>query len=350
MLLLAGDNGGTNTRLRLVKASSEGKKWEILHQEEYESRKYESLVPMVKHFLADAKKKNLDEELKPKKACFALAGPVEDHKICNKISNLDWSLLDARDLEQVLHIDRVSLLNDFEAVGYGILGLDVSDSKDVFILQEGTSKAKAPIGVLGAGTGLGKAYLTWEGSSYRVNSSEGGHSDYAPHSCQTTKLLMYLQDKYKQEKIDIEEIVSGRGIVAIYQFLRDKKEFGESPEIAQAVETWEQDKSQIDAPAVIATEANKEEGDRLCRNTMALFFEAYGAAAGNLALTLLSNGGFYIAGGIAPKNLGLITQGGFMKAFSDKIKMESILKNIPVYIITTEEIGLIGAVIYASQM
>ncbi|MEC4819889.1 MAG: glucokinase [Scytonema sp. PMC 1069.18] len=350
MLLLVGDNGGTNTRLRLVKASSQEKKWTILHHEEYDSRKYRSLVPMVKDFLTSAKKNNLDEELKPKKACFALAGPIEDHTICKKISNLDWSLLDARDLEQVLDIDQVSLLNDFEAIGYGILGLNVSDSKDVFILQKGTSKAKAPIGVLGAGTGLGTAYLTWEGSSYTVNSSEGGHSDYAPHSCQTTKLLMYLQDKYEQEKIHIEEIISGRGIVAIYQFLRDKKEFGESPEIAQAVEIWKQDKSLVDAPAIIATEGNKEEGDRLCRNTMALFFEAYGAEAGNVALTLLSNGGFYIAGGIAPKNLGLITQGGFMKAFSDKNKMKSILKNIPVYIITTPEIGLIGATIYASQM
>lgn len=355
MLLLAGDNGGTNTRLCLVEASDSGGQGQTLYKQQYQSNNYQSLIPMIEEFLASAQQQ-LQREFKPETACFALAGPVENHSICPKITNLDWPPINARELETVLDIKKINLLNDFEAIGYGILGLDISDPEDVFVLQEGTPQDKASISVLGAGTGLGQAYLTCQGS-YTVNSSEGSHADYAPHSRETSKLLDYLIDKSpkvdgeeEEVKIDIEEVVSGRGIVAIYQFLRDEKGLSESPEIAQAIEAWERDKTDVDAPAVIAVEASQDGGNFLCQKTMALWFEAYGAAAGNFALQFLPRKGVYVAGGIAAKNLQLLTESKFMSVFVNKNKMNSLLKTIPVYVVKNQAVGLLGAAIYAQQM
>jgi len=344
-LLLAGDIGGTKTILRLVEQQAEGLMCS-LDQAIYPSRDFPDLVPMVQHFFAAAAQ-NLGKMPLPQKACFAIAGPVVNNTA--KLTNLAW-FLDTKSLEQELGIASISLINDFAAVGYGILGLDDSD---LHTLQAGKPIIDAPIAVIGAGTGLGEGFLIKQGDSHQVFGSEGGHVDFAPRGELEFELLKYLLDKHNIQRVSAERVISGQGIVAIYQFLRDRQAATESPEIGQIVRTWEQEIGQsektVDPAATIAAAALAK-GDRLSEETMQIFVEAYGAEAGNLALKLLSYGGVYVAGGIAAKILPLIQEGGFLHTFTNKGRMSSLLEDIPVHIILNPQVGLIGASICAARL
>lgn len=249
-LLLAGDIGGTKTVLRLVEASDESILL-TLYEERYRSRDFRDLVPMVQQFLATAAQK-LGDSSPPARACFAIA-PVINNTV--KLTNLAW-FVDAKRLEAELGIKHVALINDFEAVGHGILGLDASD---LYSLQSGNIQPIAPIAVIGAGTGLGEGFLIQNGDSYRVFSSEGGHADFAPRSELEFQLLKYLLDKHDIGSVSIERVVSGQGIIAIYQFLRDWHFASESPTIGQIVRTWEEEAGKgersVDPAAVIASAA-----------------------------------------------------------------------------------------------
>ena len=344
-LLLAGDTGGTKTILRLVEVSPDFE-LKTIYEERYPSQDFPDLVPMVKQFIAEAGKSTA-QEVTPEKACFAIAGPVTNNTA--KLTNLAW-FLDGERLQEDLGIARVSLINDFAAVGYGILGLT---KEDLFTLQAGKPNPEAPIGIIGAGTGLGQGFLVKQEDIYQVFASEGGHSDFAPRNELEFQLLKYLIDKHDIQRVSVERVVSGLGIAAIYQFLRDRKMQRESPDIAQMIRSWEEQAGQteksVDPGAVIGTAA-LEKRDRISEQTMQIFIEAYGAEAGNLALKLLPYGGLYVAGGIAPKILPLLQEGSFLLNFTQKGRMRSILTDIPVHIILNSQVGLIGAAISASRL
>ncbi len=339
-LLLAGDIGGTKTILRLLE-TSDSSSLNTLDEENYHSGDFPDLVPIVQQFLA---KTNAPT---PQKACFAIAGPVFNNTA--KLTNLAW-FLDTDRLQQELGITSVSLINDFAAVGYGIFGLG---TQDVLTLQVGKPQIDAPVAIIGAGTGLGQGFLIKQGSHYQVFPSEGGHADFAPRNELEFQLLRYLSDKHDIQRISVERVVSGQGIVAIYQFLRDRKHATESPEIAKIVRTWEQEAGQpeksVDPGAAIGKAALKK-SDRLCEQTIQLFIDAYGAEAGNLALKLLPYGGLYVAGGIAPKILPLIQDSDFLLHFTQKGRMRSLLEEIPIHIILNPQVGLIGAALCAARL
>ncbi|MBD2445832.1 glucokinase [Nostoc sp. FACHB-152] len=340
-LLLAGDIGGTKTILRLVEKSEESPALQNIYEESYRSSDFPDLVPIVQQFLHKANTPT------PQKACFAIAGPIVNNTA--KLTNLAW-FLDTGRLAQELGIASISLINDFAAVGYGIFGLG---KDDVLTLQSGKYIPEAPIAVIGAGTGLGQGFLIKQGNHYQVFPTEGGHTDFAPRTELEFQLMKYLLDKHDIQRVSVERVVSGMGIVSIYQFLRDRKHAVESPEIAKIVRTWEQEAGQqeksVDPGAAIG-KAAVQKSDRLCEQTLQLFVDAYGAEAGNLALKLLPYGGLYIAGGIAPKILPLIQNGNFLLNFSQKGRMRSILEEIPVYIILNPQVGLIGAALCAARL
>lgn len=344
-LLIAGDIGGTKTILRLVEISVQGS-LHNLYEATYPSRQFPDLVPMVQQFLGAAAQQ-LGNTPAPQKACFAIAGPVVNDTA--KLTNLTW-LLDAQRLQQELGIARISLINDFAAVGYGVLGLSESD---LHTLQVGKHEPDAPIGVIGAGTGLGQGFLIPQGNEAKVFGSEGGHTDFAPRSELEFELLRYLLDKHNIQRVSVERVVSGQGIVAIYQFLRDRHCASESPEIGQIIRTWEQaaghSEKTVDPAATIATAA-LEKRDRLCEQTMQMFVEAYGAEAGNLALKLLPYGGLYVAGGIAAKILPLIQEGSFIHAFTHKGRVSPLLERVPVHVVLNPQVGLIGAAVRATRL
>ena len=363
--LLAGDIGGTKTILRLVDAGdgdtpvggAGNTSPPVLHEHQYPSASYPDLVPMVQEFF-QAAEAVIHHPVKPAKACFAIAGPVNNNT--SSLTNLSW-LLEGDRLQQALGIDQVELINDFAAIGYGVLGLDEGD---LHRLQEAPTRGDCPIAVIGAGTGLGQCFLTPRDTrqhgyqaatarTHKVYASEGGHTDFAPRSELEFQLQKYLLDKYNISRVSVERIVSGQGIVAIYQFLRDRKMAEESPQVGEAIREWERqtglEEKTVDPAAVIAQAAANSE-DYLCDRTMQIFAEAYGAEAGNLALKTLPYGGLYVAGGIAAKNLNLIQSGSFIQAFTNKGRMSKLMENIPVYVVLNPKVGLIGAALYAAQM
>lgn len=345
--LLAGDIGGTKTILRVVEALPDADPAKTaLYEMRYSSHDFPDLVPMVEFFLQAAQQET-GKSIAIEKACFAIAGPVVNNTC--KLTNLGWTL-EADRLSQQLSIPKVTLINDFAAVGYGILGLDDSD---VYTLQAGKPEENAPIAVIGAGTGLGQGFLIKMSGTYQVFSSEGGHADFAPRTELEFQLSHYLLDRLQIERISAERIVSGQGILAIYQFLRDRGYATESPEIAIAVRKRESEAGRTEKttdPASLISKAALEGTDPLSAKTMQIFVEAYGAEAGNLALKLLPYGGLYLAGGIAAKNLPLMTDGTFLHAFTLKGRMRSLMERVPVKIILNPQVGLIGAALCAARL
>ena len=177
--LLAGDIGGTKTILRLaeytpsITLQNNDSPPSVLYEQTYVSQQFSDLVPMVTSFLAEASTE-LKGTLTPKIACFGIAGPVTDGR--SELTNLKWSL-DVKEIEKALGIETVSLINDFAANGYGVLGL--ADS-DLHTLQAAPISSSAPIAVIGAGTGLGEAFLIPQAGCYQVFPGEGSHADFAP--------------------------------------------------------------------------------------------------------------------------------------------------------------------------
>ncbi len=339
MFLLAGDIGGTKTILRLVEVTAVSlteKTFKTVKEAQYISANFPDLVPMVREFLAE------DKYLKPQLACFAIAGPVVNNT-CH-LTNLQW-VLETQRLEMELDIPKISLINDFAANSFGILGLK---DFDVHTLQAGEARSDSPIAVIGAGTGLGEAFLVPQGKKYQIFPSEGGHADFAPRNDLEIKLLKYLQTKLKVEHVSVERVVSGQGITSIYQFLRDSSFAEESAEIGDRIRLWEEQKKNID-PAAIISQAAFKQSDCLCEKTMEMFVEAYGAETGNLALKLLSYGGIYIAGGIAAKILPLMQDGRFLNTFKNKGRVSTLIEAVPVHIVLNSQVGLVGSVLYGLQ-
>lgn len=348
-ILLAGDIGGTKTILRVVAAEAQsGQEIPTLatrYERTYSSHAYPDLVPMIREFLESATE-TLGEVPQPEGACFGIAGPVV--KETCQLTNLSW-FLEADRLERDLNIARVNLINDFAAIGYGVLGLS---AEELHPLQAVEPDGDAPIAVLGAGTGLGEAFLTRSDRGYQIFSTEGGHTDFAPRTELEFALQQYLLEKNNIDRVSVERVVSGQGIVAIYQFLRDRDVSRESPELAEVFHTWKREigttPKTVD-PAAAISQAALEGQDYLCEQTLKLFLSAYGAEAGNLAIKLLPYGGLYVAGGIAAKMIPLMERGDFMQAFLQKGRVSPLLEKVPVSIVLNPQVGLIGAALYAAR-
>jgi len=345
--ILAGDIGGTKTILRLVKADAspcqpQSAQLETVYECTYPSQDFADLSPMIQQFWAQSPDAGAIQT-----ACFGIAGPVVNDT--SELTNLSWSL-DARRLEQEFGLAKAALINDFAAVGYGVLGLG---DQDLATLQDVAPNTDAPIAVIGAGTGLGEGFLVPSGEGYQVFSSEGGHADFAPRNPVEFQLLHFLRAEKELDRVSVERVVSGQGIVSIYKFLRSLGEIPESASIAQVLRNWAQgnpETEDLQDPAAAIAQAALQETDPLCQQTMTLFVEAYGAEAGNLALKLLPYGGLYIAGGVAAKILPLLQTGEFLKAFHTKGRVSSLLQNIPIHVVLNPKVGLIGAALYAAQL
>lgn len=319
--LLAADIGGTKTLMQLSTASGE----QVLSRR-FNSRDYENFGQILSAFLAE-----LDGPYPIDVACLAVAGPVMGDSA--KVTNLPWQIHRA-ELESLHGIKKVMLCNDFEAVGHGIAGLQ---DDDLLILQPGQPTG-GPRAVIGAGTGLGQAYLIEQPNGWQVYATEGGHIDFAPAGRTQICLLEHLFERFGH--VSYERLLSGEGLVTLYNFLRDYRQLDEDPDCRIAMVN-------DDAAKAISDFARR--GDPLAKEAMDMFFSIYGAQAGNLALTVMPKGGLYIAGGIAGKNLEQLEQSQFMQAFLDKGRMQGLLEEIPVKVILHAEVGLTGAHLLAAK-
>lgn len=323
-MILAGDIGGTKTNLALFELVGDSLK--IVQQYQFASKDFSSFTDVISAFKHKFHMPRIDA------ACFGIAGAIIDGNC--RTTNLPWEIKSA-DLREDLGIQKVRLLNDLEATAYGMLFLN----KEEFVnLNPSAQKVKGNIAVIAAGTGLGEAMLFWDGEQYHPIGSEGGHTDFAPLTPQQDDLLVWLRKKYP-EHVSYERILSGPGIAALYDFLKESNFAPEHPFMKQVPHA--KDKS------AMISECALEHNDSLCIEALRLFVEIYAAEAGNLALKTISLGGIYIGGGIAPKILPMMQKDLFLNTLVAKGRFEGMLRTIEVKLSLNAETALLGAARFA---
>ena len=331
-MILAGDVGGTKVHLALYEFSS-GKLKQV-RQHKFPAHEFACLDEVVLRFLSEGGADAGSAAGKIEAACFGCPGPVRDGRI--KLTNLPWSL-DVRDLRESLKIEHIFLINDLEANGYGINELS---EEAIFTLHAGDPASVGHRGLVSAGTGLGVALLIYDPmkQTHLPIPSEGGHVDFAPRNDKEMALLHYLQ-RTLGGRASFERVVAGIGIKNVYGFLRDDQKMEEP--------AWLKERMAKEDPNSVIGRCAEDGSSPLCVETMSMFAAAYGAMAGNVALTVLAMGGIYLGGGIAPKTLRTLQNGEFMKAFLDKGRMDNILKSVPVRVILDDTCALLGTAAYA---
>ena len=315
-MIIAGDIGGTNSRLAFFDASQT--RLNPLGMKIYPSRQFQGLPEILALFLQEM---NITAET----ACIGIAGPVDNNRCITP--NLPWTV-DGHSAEKALDCP-VTLINDLEATAYGVSELQ---TEEFLTLQPGDATAGGNAVLIAPGTGLGQAALIEMDGKLMPVATEGGHADFAPRNNLEVELLFYLKRIY--HRVSVERVLSGPGIVSIYTFLREHLDF---PETTFSVDFEHQD------PAPIIAEAALQGTDPLCLAVMNLFVSILGAEAGNLALKFKATRGVYVAGGIPPRILPLLETGKLQHAFNDKGRMSSMVEKMPVRVILNDLTAMLGA-------
>lgn len=318
-MILSGDIGGTNTRLCLVPRG--GSPQEPLLERRYRSGEHPSFMDILDRFLDETK-------AMPVAAAIGVAGPVFNGVA--QPTHIPWAL-DESELRRRLGTDAVRVKNDLETTGYGIRWL----REDQFLtLNKGEPYAAGNGALIAAGTGLGKAILVRNGEGFDPLPSEGGHAEFPPRDALQDELVRALRARHGG--VVAEHVVSGRGLVSIYQFFISRPGAPAEPaEIRARMATT--DAAQVISEAGLAGE------DENCRAALQLFVRCYGAEAANLGATALATGGVFVGGGIAPKIREALTSGAFMEAFCQNPSLGPLLRRMPVHVILEEDTSLIGA-------
>ena len=321
-MILAGDIGGTNSRLAFFQVENGTLK--VAAQGVFPSRDHRGLDEIVTRFVEAQK-------IHPEVACFGIAGPVRNGRV--ETSNLPWTV-EASRLARELQLPSAMLINDLEANAWGIACLS---EKDMVPLNQVSGTPVGNQAVISAGTGLGEAGLYWDGHGYDVFACEGGHCDFAPRTEIEIDLLRYLTARFGH--VSFERIVSGPGLVNVYHFLRDTHRAEEPP--------WLAEQMLHSDPGATVSQAAIAGKSPLAEQALQLWISIYGAEAGNLALKLMATGGVYLGGGIAPKIISKLSEPVFLQAFTGKGRLQALLESIPVRVITNDKIALFGAARYA---
>jgi glucokinase len=323
-VILAGDVGGTKTNLALFELGGDGPR--LLRTASFASADYPGLAPMLTEFL--------NGEGGVQAATFGVPGPVLGNRA--ETPNLAW-VLDGAELAREAGIPRLALVNDLFATAYGIpwLGAD-----EIAVLQPGEEDPAGAIALIAAGTGLGMSLVPRE--SGMPLPSEGGHMDFPPRNEEEVELWRRLRARFG--RVSLERVVSGPGLLSIYEALCVTAGGGESPEVRAALAQAEAD------PVPIIAEAGLAGRCPVCARALDLWAAAYGAAAGNLALVGLATGGVYLGGGMAPKLLGKLADGTFRAAFLDKGRFRPLMARIPVRVILNEGTAVLGAARWAARL
>jgi glucokinase len=317
-LVLAGDIGGTKTNLWLFSKDQQRPVLEVM--ETFSSPDAPDLEHIIRKFL----------HMYPatvSSACFGVAGPVIDGK--SKTTNLPWEVSQDR-IHREFPFQHVRIVNDLSATA---MAVPLLNADEFFPLNQRASAKGRHLGLVAPGTGLGIAMLIYHGDRYVPISSEGGHSDFAPNSEPETELWQYLHRRYGH--VSIERVVSGTGLVNIYEWLKDSDRINESEGFSLKLKEMD--------PAVAITDAALENRDSGCVEALEMFVSIFGAVAGNVALFGLTTGGIFLGGGIPPKILPKLKEDIFMKAFVNKGRFKDFLEKIPVKVILNDEAALVGA-------
>jgi len=316
-MILAGDIGGTNARLAYFQPQNG--QFRLISERVFASREHHDLGEIVNQFLDDSGPR-------PEVACFGIAGPIQNGRVAT--SNLPWVIEQSR-LARQIGLPSTLLINDLEAIAWGIGALAADD---LVPLNRVSGSVVGNQAVIAPGTGLGEAGLFWDGVRHHVFACEGGHSDFAPQGELQIELLKFLEARFGH--VSYERIVSGPGLVNVYEFLRDSGCGKESPELAARL-------AKGDAAAAISGAA-LDGSSPLAEKALDLWVSVYGGEASNLALKVMATGGLFLAG-ISPKVLPRLKSSLFMEAFLHKGRLRAVLELIPVQVVTNEKAGLVGA-------
>ena len=328
--VLAADVGGTNTKLAIARCEAAG--YAVLYRNVYPSRGFPTFEAAVGAFLGEQQVRPYAAALRA--ACFAVAGPVENGSA--SLTNLSWRI-NERALAAHFGVARVRLINDFAAAGLGIGELGPAD---LLTLQAGAPVLQADRVIIGAGTGLGVASLTWDGDRYTGRPSEGGHGDFAPGDELQDELLRYLRRELGH--VSCERVLSGPALPRIVAFLQATNRGTPTAALLEGLAGQN--------PARTITQLALAGTDDLAVRALDLFAAAYGSFAGNMALLTLAHGGVYVAGGIAPKIAAKLQDGTFVRAFNAKGRFAKLLETIPVKVVLNEQVGLLGAIAEAVRL
>jgi glucokinase len=335
-MILAGDIGGTSTRLAQFQIQG-GKLVPLSPPQKFPSGQHKGLDEIVEAFVAAQKLAGQNQPIEH--AAFGIAGPVRDG-IAHP-SNLPW-LVNAAQLAVELGIptQNVHLLNDLEANAHGIPALGPND---FVTLNAGHADRRGNGAIISAGTGLGEAGIFFDGKNLYPFACEGGHADFAPRDELETELLLHLKEKFVQGSgghVSAERVLSGPGLRNIYEFLRDTGRGKQSSELAAAIATGD--------PSAAISKAALDGSSPLCVQAMDMFVSIYGAEGGNLALKMLATRGVYIGGGIAPRIIGKLHDPRFLDSFCNKGRLKPLLHMIPICVIMNDLTALFGAARYAA--
>ena len=317
-MILAGDIGGTNARLAYFQPQNGHLR--LVSERVFPSREHSEFGEIVTQFLDDS-------GTRPEAACFGIAGPVRNGRV--ETSNLPWIIEQSR-LAKQIRLPATVLINDLEASAWGIGALSAAD---LVPLNSVAGPAVGNQGVIAPGTGLGQAGLFWDGKLHNVFACEGGHTDFAPQDELQIELLRFLKSRFGH--VSYERVLSGPGLVNVYEFLRENHAGEASPELAAAMINGD--------PAAAISRAALDGSCALAVKALDVWVSVYGAEASNLALKVMATGGMFLAGGISPKVLSKLKSPLFMQAFLNKGRLRPLVELIPVQVVTNEKTGLLGA-------
>jgi glucokinase len=337
---VAGDIGGTNARLVLVKVdrSSEVE----VASKHYSTQHSPSFDGVLAEFL-----KEFNQGKSPQALCLAVAGPVKDtasgDRVARMTNKTSW-VISRSEVARHFQIPAVELINDFVAVGYGLTALG---DEDLEVMHDAPRRDGAPIACLGAGTGLGEVYLTHNGKHYDAWPTEGGHTDFPAKSEAEFALLQHVLKNENCNRVSVERIVCGSAIPTLYRFFKSRG-LTEDPTIGSELAQPNSDKAKI----ISKNGLREEKPDPICYESMMMFLNNYFAEAGNLALKTLPYGGLFIAGGIAPKILDSLIKRKeeLMAIYFAKGRMAEIMREIPVYIVKHPSVGELGSKVVARRL
>lgn len=317
--ILIADIGGTNARFALADDSTQ----QFSNAQTLEAAEFEHVTDAIDTYLHSHNITQL------KTISLAVAGPIRNEKVV--FPNSHWEI-DCADLRTRYNIEQAYLLNDWEAISYSLSSLKDGDISSIGGSWQPLAAADYTVGALGPGSGLGMSGLLRRDDKLIPLVTEGGHAGFSPENQLQGEILSYLHQKF-DDRISRERLLSGPGIVNIHEAL---------------CQIHGTDNPGVSAADIAVAGINKR--DAICEETFDLFFEVLGQVAGDIALALGAYQGVFIGGGICQRYPEQLINSKFRKGFENKGRHRDLMLDIPTWLITHKNPGLMGASVYAKNV